>query len=91
MHGLLGPGGKAQGYYYLDRRVTGTTGAPLFTIGAMASVNARRRDALVECYGAPGTASADRAIFCFPAADGPALDRAFRTIAQRVNTLRRVS
>ena len=91
MHGQLGPGGKAKGYYYPVRRVTGTTGAPFYTIGAMPSVNDRWRDALVECYGAPGAASDDRAIFYFHAADGPALDRAFRAIAQRVITLRRVS
>ena len=63
----------------------------IYTIGAMPTVNTRWRDALVACSGAPGTADADRAKFYFHAADGPALDRAFRGIARRVISLRRVS
>ena len=66
-------------------------GLTVYTIGAMPSVKIRWRDALVACSGAPGTADADRAEFFFHAADGPTLDRAFRTIARRVITLRRVS
>ena len=63
----------------------------IYTIGAMPAVRTRWKDALVKCSGAPGTADADRAEFFFHAADGPALDRAFRAIARRVLTLRRVS
>ena len=63
----------------------------IYTIGAMPTVHTRWKDALVKCSGAPGTADADRAEFFFHAADGPALDRAFRAIARRVLTLRRVS
>ena len=66
-------------------------GLTVYTIGAMPSVKTRWRDALVACSGAPGTADADRAEFYFHAADGPALDRVFRTIARRVISLRRVS
>ena len=66
-------------------------GLTVYTIGAMPSVRARWRDALVACSGAPGTADADRAEFYFHAADGPALDRTFRTIARRVISLKRVS
>ena len=66
-------------------------GLTVYTIGAMPSVKTRWRDALVACSGAPGTADADRAEFYFHAADGPALDRAFRAIARRVISLRRVS
>ena len=66
-------------------------GVTVYTIGAMPSVKRRWRDALVACSGAPGTADADRAGFHFHAADGAGLDRAFRTIAQRVVTLRRAS
>ena len=62
----------------------------VYTIGAMPSVHTRWRDALVACSGAPGTADADRAGFYFRAADGAALDRAFRAIARRVISLRRV-
>ena len=72
-----------------------TEGVTVYTVGAMSSAmsNAeiRGRDALVGCSGAPGTADADRAEFYFHAADGPALDRAFRAIARRVSSLRRVS
>ena len=72
-----------------------TEGVTVYTIGAMSSsmsdAEIRGRDALVGCSGAPGTADADRAEFYFHAADGPALDRAFRTIARRVISLRRVS
>ena len=66
-------------------------GLTVYTIGAMPSVKTRWRDALVACSGAPGTADTDRAEFYFHAADGAALDRAFRTIARRVISLRRVS
>ena len=66
-------------------------GLTVYTIGAMPSVKTRWRDALVACSGAPGTADPDRAEFYFHAADGPALDRAFRGIARRVISLRRVS
>ena len=62
----------------------------VYTIGAMTSVHTRWRDALVACSGASGTADADRASFYFHAADGPGLERAFRTIARRVLTFRRV-
>ena len=66
-------------------------GLTVYTIGAMPSVKIRLREALVACSGAPGTADADRAEYFFHAADGPALDHAFRAIALRVITLRRVS
>ena len=66
-------------------------GVTVYTIGAMPSVHTRWRDALVACSGAPGTADADRAGFYFHAADGASLDRAFRAIARRVISLRRVS
>ena len=66
-------------------------GLTLYTIGAMPSVKTRWRDALVDCSGAHGTADADRKDFFFHAADGPVLDRAFRAIARRVLSLRRVS
>ena len=66
-------------------------GVTVYTIGAMPSVHTRWRDALVACSGAPGTADADRAGFYFHAADGAALDHAFRAIARRVISLRRVS
>ena len=66
-------------------------GVTVYTIGAMPSVHTRWRDALVACSGAPGTAEADRSGFYFHAADGASLDRAFRAIARRVISLRRVS
>ena len=66
-------------------------GVTVYTIGAMPSVHTRWREALVKCSGAPGTAEADRSAFYFEAADGAALDRAFRAIARRVITFRRVS
>ena len=66
-------------------------GLTVYAIGAMPRVRFRWRDALVACSGAPGTADADRAEFYFHAADGAALDRAFRTIARRAISLRRVS
>ena len=61
----------------------------VYTIGAMPSVHTRWRDSLTACSGAAGTANADPE-FYFHAADGPALDRAFRAIARRVISLRRV-
>ena len=66
-------------------------GVTVYTIGAMPSVHTRWREALAKCSGAPGTAEADRSAFYFEAADGAALDRAFRAIARRVLTFRRVS
>ena len=68
-----------------------TQGLTVYTIGAMPSVHTRWRDALVACSGAPGTADADRAGFYFHAADGAALNHAFRAIARRVISFRRVS
>ena len=66
-------------------------GVTVYTIGAMPSVKPRWRDALVACSGGPGTAEADRGRFYYEAADGASLDRAFRAIARRVISLRRVS
>ena len=66
-------------------------GVTVYTIGAMPSVHTRWREALVKCSGERGTADADRDEFYFHAADGAALDRAFRAIARRVLTFRRVS
>ena len=66
-------------------------GVTVYTIGAMPSVHTRWREALVKCSGTPGTADADRDEFYFHAADGAALDRAFRAIARRVLAFRRVS
>ena len=66
-------------------------GVTVYTIGAMPTVKTRWRDALIACSGAPGTADADRGSFYFHAADGAALDGAFRAIARRVLTFRRVS
>lgn len=68
-----------------------TQGLTVYTIGAMPSVHTRWRDALVACSGAPGTADANRAEFFIRAADGAALNHAFRAIARRVISLRRVS
>ena len=114
--GRLGPGEKAQGHYYPDWNVRGTTGGgnrttetalaalmkrscalargegvTVYTIAAMSSIKTRWRDALVACSGAPGTAVADRGEFYFEAADRASLDSAFRAIARRVISLRRVS
>ena len=77
---VMGGGTMAQG-----------EGVAVYRIGAMPSVHTRWREALVECSGAPDTADADREGFFFHAADGAALDRAFRAIARRVLTFRRVS
>ena len=66
-------------------------GVTVYTIGAMPRIKTRWRDALVACSGAPGTADADRGEFYFEAADRASLDRAFRAIARRVISLRRVS
>ena len=66
-------------------------GLTVYTIGAMPSVKTRWRDALVACSGGPGTAEADRGRFYYEAVDGASLDRAFRAIARRVISLRRVS
>ena len=66
-------------------------GVTVYTIGAMPSIKARWRDALVACSGAPGTADADRGEFYFEATDRASLDRAFRAIARRMISLRRVS
>ena len=66
-------------------------GVTVYTIGAMPSVHTRWREALVECSGAPDTADADREGLSFHAADGAALERAFRASARRVLTFRRVS
>ena len=66
-------------------------GVTVYTIGAMPNIQTRWRDALVACSGAPGTADADRGEFYFEAADRASLDRAFRAIARRVISLRRVS
>ncbi len=66
-------------------------GVTVYTIGAMPSVKTRWRDALVACSGGPGTAEADRGRFYYEAVDGASLDRAFRAIARRVISLRRVS
>ncbi len=66
-------------------------GVTVYTIGAMPNIKTRWRDALVACSGAPGTADADRGEFYFAATDRASLDRAFRAIARRVISLRRVS
>ena len=66
-------------------------GVTIYTIGAMPTVHSRWRDALVACSGAPGIAEANRSAFYFEAADNTSLEGAFRAIAQRILTFRRVT
>ena len=66
-------------------------GVTVYTIGAMPSIKARWRNALVACSGAPGTADADREEFYFAASDRASLESAFGTIARRVMKVRRVN
>ena len=66
-------------------------GITIYTIGAMPRVHDRWRNALVACSGAPGIADANRSAFYFEAADNTSLEGAFRAIAHRILTFRRVT
>ena len=66
-------------------------GVTVYTIGAMPDTKPRWRDALVECSGAPGTSESSRSTFYFSGHDRASLEHAFRAIARRVISVRRVT